>query len=469
MLKMMKKIFVMGILTAFAITTGSAISAQAADLTVTGFAQALTYLLGNYRINAPSNPVADKGSGYTSSFIDERMHIYLDMRATKDIGAVLKLELDSTNWGDNQAATDEQRNKVGRLNADRAGLEIKNAYIDANLPNIPVNLKVGVYGFYNRPHVFQYTDAAGVNVTIKADPVTITPFYYKGYEGAYDKQDDNDYYGLMLDHTGKALKVGAYGLYLRMGDFNAATRPTFSYPYKGSYTDFNVTQSGDFYWAGVYADGGVGNFLFRFDAIYNGGKLKDKTTPTSQDVDYQGWMLYGKAWLDFKQYEIGLVGMYSTGDDLNDTTKVKGFRLPPGSESYAVFGEGLIFYPSPLNSVNGYIAMDFGAYNYQPYRGYGGTYLAKAYATINPTKWLSLRGQYSYIGDTVKNGNRFGSASDKDVIGQEIDLFGKFTIAKNLTYDVGLGYLFAGDALKKNNATEPENPWAVITKLTVTF
>jgi len=466
----MKKIFVLGMVTAFAITMGAAISAQAAELKVTGMAQALTYLTGNYRINAPLtispyNPVADKGKEYTSSFIDERMRIDLDMRVTKDLGAVLKLELDSTNWGDNG----DGRNNMGRLNADRAGLEIRNAYIDANLPHVPVNLKVGVYGFYYRPHVFNYTDAAGVNITIKADPLTITPYYYKGYEGAYNKQDDIDYYGLIVDYTGKALKVGAYGLYVYTGDFDAATRSTFSYPYEDSYTKFNVTKSGDFYWAGVYADGGVENFLFRFDAITNWGKLKDKTTPTSQDVDYQGWMLYGKAWLDFKNYQVGLVGMYSTGDDLRETTKVSGFRLPPGSESYALFMEGLIFYGSSLNPVNGYITMDFGAYNYQPYRGYAGTYLAKVFGTYNPTSWLSLTGQYSYIGDTVKNGNRFGSASDKGLIGQEVDLFGKFTITKNLTYDVALGYLFTGDALKRNDATDLENAWAVITRLLLTF
>lgn len=174
-----------------------------------------------------------------------------------------------------------------------------------------------------------------------------------------------------------------------------------------------------------------------------------------------------------KHAQIGLVGMYSTGDDAKDTTKVEGFRLPPGSESYALFMEGLIVYPSPFSSRNGYVTFSLdaanNAYNYQPYRGYGGTYLAKAFATVKPTQWLSFTGMYSFIGDTVKNGNRFGSASDKNDIGQEVDLYTKLTITKNLTYDIGLGYLFAGDALKRNDQTDPANAWAMITRLLLTF
>lgn len=464
----MRKLFVMGMVMVLAITMAMAIPAQAVEFKVSGMADATTYLLGNYSYKN-SAPVADKKGEFTSSFIDERMRVDLNALVTKDLGAVIKMELDSTNWGDNG----DGRNNAGKLNADRAAFEVRNAYIDANLPYVPVNLKAGIYGFYYRPHVFLFTDATGVNLTIKADPITITPFYYKGYEGAYDKNDDIDFYGLLLDYTGKALKVGAYGLYVNTGDFDASTRSAFSYPYPGNYTGFNATRTGNFYWAGVYADGGIGNFLFRFDAITNWGKLEDKSTATSQDVDYRGGMVYGKAWYDMKHTQIGLVGMYSTGDDAKNTTKVEGFRLPPGSESYALFMEGLIVYPSPFNAKNGYMTFSLdaanNAYNFQPYRGYGGTYLAKAFATVNPAQWLSCTGMYSFIGDTVKNGNRFGSASDKNDIGQEVDLYTKLTLTKNLTYDIGLGYLFAGDALKRNDQTDPANAWAVITRLLLTF
>lgn len=465
----MRKILLLGFLGVFLVAS-LVISkpAQSVDLSITGFAQVETYMLGNYTFNN-SGPLADKGKGFTDSFLNERMRLDFNLGVTKDLAGVLKLELDSTNFGDNG----DGRNNVGKLNADRAGLEIRNAYIDANLPYVPVNLKAGVYGFYYRPHIFLYTDASGFEFNVKLPPVTITPFYYKGYEGALDKNDDINFYGAIADYTSQNLRLGVYGLYVPIGDFQAATRPAFSYPYPGRYAPFNVKQNGDFYWAGVYSDGGTGKLLYRFDALTNWGKLKDRTTATSKDIDYFGWAAYGKVWLDYKFFQVGLVGMYSSGDDLKKTNDLKGFRLPPGSEAYAIFSEGLIFYPSSINPVDGYMTFSLdsanNAYNYQPYRGFGGTYLAKFFATYNPFTWLTLTGQYSYIGDTVKNGNRFGSAKDEDFIGHEVDLLGRLTITKNLAYDFGLGYLFAGDALKKNDATKTEDAWAVITRLLLTF
>ena len=468
----MRKLFVLGVLMGFAISTTLITLAQAVEFKASGMMQFTTYVLGNYTFNN-SAPLADKNKPFNSRFMDMRWRQDISSEITRDLKAVLKLEMDSTNWGD----TGDGRNNIGKINADRAGLEIRNAYMDWNTPYVPVNLKVGVYGNYYRPHFFMYTDAIGVNATYKLDPVTINPFYFRGYSGVYDKTDSNDYYGLVLDYTGKVHKFGAYALYVYEGDFDAAARAGSAglpgYPYPGRYTPFDVTRYGDFYWAGVYTDGGYGNLLYRFDALMDWGKLKDRTTPSSKDVDYLGWAAYGKVWLDFNSYQVGLVGMYSSGDDVKDTTKVSGFRLPPGSESYALFMEGLIVYPSPFNPLNGYMTFSSdaanNAYNFQPYRGFGGTSLAKAFGALKPTDWLTFTLSYSFIGDTVKNGNRFGSGSDKDLLGQEVDLYTKIQFNKNLSYDIGLGYLFSGDALKRNDATDPENAWAFITRLLLLY
>ena len=88
-----------------------------------------------------------------------------------------------------------------------------------------------------------------------------------------------------------------------------------------------------------------------------------------------------------------------------------------------------------------------------------------------------------YIRDTTKNGNTIGNAlttagrpkNDKNV-GFEIDWYNTLQIYKNLTFQFGGGYLFAGDALDyavigaANGTNEsPKNPYIVVTNLTYSF
>ena len=88
-----------------------------------------------------------------------------------------------------------------------------------------------------------------------------------------------------------------------------------------------------------------------------------------------------------------------------------------------------------------------------------------------------------YISDTTKNGNTIGNAlttagrprNDSDV-GWEIDWFNTFAIYKNLTFQFGGGYLFAGDAMDfavigaaAGTNKSPKNPWIFVTNLTYSF
>jgi hypothetical protein len=121
----------------------------------------------------------------------------------------------------------------------------------------------------------------------------------------------------------------------------------------------------------------------------------------------------------------------------------------------------------------------------------GGTWMAKAYASVKAAPWYKVTFQGMYIGDTTKNGDTFGNAltflpfgpgfyqrRDKNDIGWEIDIINEIQIYKNLKLTVAGGYLFAGKAMDQYTNTsfaifptndEIKNPWAIVWNLTYTF
>ena len=118
--------------------------------------------------------------------------------------------------------------------------------------------------------------------------------------------------------------------------------------------------------------------------------------------------------------------------------------------------------------------------------GQGGLWINKIYAGFIVSPQFSTRNEGMYVRDTTKNGNTIGNAvtsagnpRDDSSVGWEIDLYNTLAIYKNLTFQVGGGYLFAGDAMDFNvltagaatpgNNKSPKNPWIFVTNLTYSF
>jgi hypothetical protein len=113
--------------------------------------------------------------------------------------------------------------------------------------------------------------------------------------------------------------------------------------------------------------------------------------------------------------------------------------------------------------------------------GFGGMWINKLYAAFTFSPRFTTRLEGMYIFDTANHGDTIGTtrkanglAKDNDDIGFEIDWFNTLTIYKNLTFQFGAGYLFAGDAMNQwdpiggGNASM-KNPWVITTNLTYSF
>ena len=149
------------------------------------------------------------------------------------------------------------------------------------------------------------------------------------------------------------------------------------------------------------------------------------------DVKYRGWAARAKVDFPWEKFNFGLTGYYATGADAEDTSssglpgtrtgygpfwsidapyssKVKSYVVPPGSEAGSNFGESVVFYSFWATRGATGIANDAN-YNAMSRGPIGGTWMAKAYASVKALPWYKVTLQGMYIGDTTKNGDTFGN------------------------------------------------------------
>jgi len=455
---------------------------------------------GIYGVVPAVNQFGGNAYNRITSYLESRCRLKFDAVMSKSLSGTLLFEFDAEPWGNPPGGNTgkiSDRGAFGYWGGDRAALEVKNIYIDWGVPSIPVpvSVRVGLQTLAIRPNLFLLTDGMAVNTSVNLDPVSLQMFWAKAVEGKYEAADDSDVYGIHAKAKVGTMSVGGYGVYYNMNSFplwNPA--PTAG------------TQRSDMFWFGVYADGKAGPVDLNFDFIYDWGWVKRPGFQVYPKVKYSGWETRIKISFPWEMFDVGAIGMYATGADRyktsgsgtagsataigTESTKVASFVVPPASEASGAFGEAVVLLGSWVNRGN----TGWGTtYNYSSMtRGpAGGLWFGKLYAAVKPTPWYKATFQVLYVGDTTKHGNTFGTAwkypvafgglgirrDDKEV-GWEFDLIHEIAIYKNLKYNIGMGYVFAGKGMEfgytdpvsgflVNN--KPKNPWNVLTSLVYTF
>jgi hypothetical protein len=442
------------------------------------------------------------------NYYESRARLGFNAIMDKNLSGTILFEMDSAHWGD-ASPTGAQRNAMGYWAADRAAVEIKNVYIDFGLPYVgipvPMTFRVGLQPFGVRPLLLVTTDGMGITWATKIDPVQLALYYFKPYEGRNAvSQDDVDVLGGHLSGKFGTISAGAYALYYNMN----------AYPFPAA--DLSYGSTGSFkakmWWYGVYMDGKLGPVNVNLDGIMDRGKVETRESAFSPfatifipDVKYRGWAARAKIDYPWDKFNFGVSGYYASGADTEQTdplglpnrstsigtssSKVKSYVVPPGSEAGSNFGESVVFYSfSPTRGATG-IANDI---NYtQMSRGpIGGTWMAKAYASVKAAPWYKVTLQGMYIGDTTKNGDTFGTAREFDFffdstklrnkkdIGWELDIINEISIYKNLMLTIAGGYMWAGSAMDQYSRVSfgdfplnegIKNPWAITWNLTYSF
>jgi hypothetical protein len=459
------------------LTLALATSVMAVDWSTTGYIYVGSAYYKNIS-NGTGLPLpTNAGWNQDNFWLQMRLRALLTARASDDLYGVFYIESDSTRWGEAEV-TSNPSGTIGKWNADAVAVEVKNLYIDFRVPpKLPIWIRAGIQGIKIRDNVFISNDGAGITARIKIDPINlnINPMYMKRWEGQdFTEADDRDIYAVDVNMPAGPVKFGTYFLW-----DEARHWPT-------------IADNGHLWWLGAYSDGKIGPVQYNFDFSYSGGRIDYAATP---DVEYKGWLIRAVASYTQNRLTVGAGGWYSSGNDVR-TNDFEGFALiegrseapgAPNDDTLILMGDwfgtgGMTTAPSFVGTYGNYGVAGITA----PATGsqFGGFWYVRAFTSYQLFSWLKLGFQVAYIGDTTKHGDTFGTArkapfgatdlDDDSGIGWEFDIGANITIYRNLTYNLGFGYLVAGGALDQWNASSgrnnrPHDPWAFITRLAYTF
>jgi hypothetical protein len=432
----------LGLITAFSTTV------FAADVKFSG-----EYYAAGIYLDRTSLKKDTASDGPSTAFYFQRLRVRTDFIVSPGLTFIARFDALERIWGG-------PRSPVGvDADVDSAGTRAENeniafdwAYINYKSPI--GTFDVGIMNDGSTGTIFgnSYAPAARIKYSYTIAPVTINLAYTKvreegltathspGYADA-----DNDKYGVEGVYRWKDGVAGMQINYYRYAD----TRPA---GYKLVYTLFTP-----------YVIAKIGPVALQAELNYATGKLNDyETIPATQDIklsNLSGWI---DATATFGPVYFGGSFAYVSGDDPGTLDKSEGGTLSGGRDwnpclilfsyydTYRWIGAMRGYHNSSTGDVNN--AMK-NAFFYQGRIGF------------KPIADLDLMASLSYAIADEKPLNYL-----YDDYGYEVDFVGTYKITNNLSYMLGVGYLFTGDYFKYNSAANKiSDNFMVINKLTLTF
>jgi hypothetical protein len=448
---------------------------------------------------------ADPAFNQENWWLQMRGNIYIVARASADLQGVFGIEVNSTRFGEQEmgSTTFQPSGTAGKWNADAIAIQVKSMYIDFKIPALPVRVKAGIQPFRLREPVFLYVDAAGIQANVKIPAgdyiFNINPFWAIQSKGDwqllssliasvgpakdYTTAENSNFFGVDVNAVFGDIKPGMF----------------FAMEKQGARYD-TAAGEGDRerWWIGGYADMKFGGLAITADFVYNGGydhhengiiyvnglngiPTSEYTNPAymmygiTNSVRHEAWLARGVVSYTLDKLTIGAGALYGTGDNPGTPNKNEGYQTPYRSEAGKFNDDFLVLtgdwgYREPYG-----LQTTGGLFKTWTTPGQGVWYV-RAFADFAVTDWLKLKVNGGYIGDTVHNGDEFGTdgtvgpSADDHTVGWEIDAAVQINIYKNLYFDNAFGYLIGGKAFAgQAGGYRTQDPWAFISCLTYVF
>jgi len=215
-----------------------------------------------------------------------------------------------------------------------------------------------------------------------------------------------------------------------------------------------------------YAKAKIGPVAIEAEGHYQWGKARDWEDGIAiDDVKISSWYAYVDALADFGMFYVGLTGAFVSGDDTADD-KAKG-TLDAGRD----WNPLLILFNYDRTYWGGGLA---GWNNTDANNAMTNALFGMIRAGVRPVKDLDIMMAVAYA-EADKKYNRFGgtalgAATLNDEYGWEVDVTATYKITNNLSYMLGVGYLFTGDYYEGSAAgQDTQDNFIVLNKLTLTF
>ncbi|ROR01853.1 alginate export family protein [Desulfosoma caldarium] len=401
---------------------------------------------GMYRLRWQSNDNLSDGNDDiddNGNWFDQRIRLYFTFVASENLQLVTKWEAD-TLWG--RESPGAGRHGGGDIGADATNLEMKNVYLEFNIPNTPVRAKLGVQGAGFLKGWMFFDDFSGAVFSTKLDPVKLTFGYVAAQNTDVTTSDDNvDDFFLALDYANGPFTASLVGWYQYAHNTNWSAYPDMSTGLYYNNENFAVTDNNLFN-LGVSLGYKTDMMVLGLTGIKNFGSY-DLVGGKSQD--YTGWMLEGTADFMWNDFTFHLGAFYTTGDDddpadFDYKNDYDAFAYPRGASYYwsEILGLGLFDV-----SVAGFDHVN---------RNYQGAYRAadapsNLWALNAGVIWQALPQtkvtfNYYYVAtvESVLADAETGDTAKK--IGHEVNLYITQNVVDNLKLTLVGAYLFADDA-----------------------
>ena len=387
---------------------------------------------GNYAPQTPNSlgyPNSYFNSNDNRNYLDQRLRLYFTFVGSKNLKVVTKFEVGDTKWGDpgdsaGGLGVRAGQNGGGNVGADSVAIEVKNAYIEFNIPQTPSTAIIGIQTITLLDSWIIDDDfSAGVLVT-KLDPFRVTLGYIGGQYGAerrlgtgvvpiagvtssgyshtfmpYTNQNlDADDFFLATDYTCGPFKVSGVAFLQDGHKTNLSIDPTnvAATPYSAfaGFTDsgfmpdqlniksntlwdlgLNVTYKVD--WLLTYVNfvknlGSV-DYIQPVKLVTASGSSASPTgtavvssAPPITESDYKGWMVDAGATWFCPPWTFNLNGFYITGPKISDIAGQNGTTAVTPSVA------GLINSTAPISATNPNLA-GLSTVGGAPFRGLSST------------------------------------------------------------------------------------------------
>jgi len=408
--------------------------------------------------------LADQDTNPSTAFFYQRWRVGTDFIVSPSLKLVTRFDAMERMWG-------------GVRSNPGTGLDTLSAGTRAENENIAFDL---LYAHYDSPigtfKVGYQIDAAWGTIFMDSSmprgtvawSLTKGPmFYYLGFKKFDDKSYsavtttttqtdvDRDKYALAVKYTGQSFDTGLLGGWAR----DARSKPTnnsltfFYYlqPYvKATFGPVKIQAEIDYFWGDVPKDS------------------TDITVPNKKLELLAGWV---DATATFGNFYAGGSVAYVSGDDPSTTDKLEG--------SSGIVNGGQDWNPC-LIMFNNDVAYWVGSVKGNDSSNISGpmsnAWLFQGRVGVRPTPQWDVMLSVSYAQADKKpgifdtNGIQIGTFSN-GTYGTEIDLTGTYKITNNLSYMLGIGYLFTGDYFKGTDtgSNKVNDDYMLINKLTLSF
>jgi hypothetical protein len=447
------------------------------NIKVNGFYRSKAWLSNFHDVGGgPSLRTDTPGdSKQTNAYVEQRFRVRFAF-GTESVQAVWYLESDML-WGDSAgsaapgAAT---RNAGGALGADKVQTETKNIYVWFKVPDTSMEFQVGLQGQSDdyAGVIYGGADMAGIYAKGKLEPVSYRIGWFKLYENAVQKSDDQTLYIASVDL--KPVKDARLGLnFYFLQDDSAKVSATNQLPSNPGANTFKARV----YMPGVDGSIKAGPATISGFLMYQTGKIEAVNNPAQKDIDISAYMADLRADLAVGPGNAYIEGLYlSGGDDPGDKYKAPitlatRESSPGGNSSYTRLNTAILMAsPDTINvsqcligCSGGEMGSDLGN------SGRGITALGAGYKQKLTSK---VTGQFNvaYLAATKNLKTDSADGRSGKSMGTEFNARVDYNIAKGL--DVGLvgAYVILGDLIHDPPpAQDFKDPWTSYARINYSF